>query len=202
MAVVVLLVCFGVKYGLDVYTHHGEDITVPDLQKMDYKKACDLMAQRGLQIVVNDSGYNKRLPADCVLAQTPRPGLKVKTGHVIYVTVNSALSPAFAIPDVIDNSSVREATAKLMSMGFKLLDPEYVTGEKDWVYGITCRGRRVHAGDIVSVETPIRLVVGSGTFEDDYEDADFVTADEQFVADSEMDDFQEVTAPPAEEEQP
>jgi len=33
-------------------------------------------------------------------------------------------------------------------------------------------------------------VVGSGTFEDDYEDADFVTADEQFVADSEMDDFQ------------
>ncbi len=119
---------------------------------------------------------------------------------MIYVTVNSALSPAFPIPDLIDNSSAREAEAKLMSMGFKMLEPEYVTGEKDWVYGITCRGRRINTGDIVSVETPLRLLVGSGTLEDDDTDTDY-TDDELFVADSEIDDFQEVTAPPAGNEQ-
>ena len=59
------------------------------------------------------------------------------------MTVNSPSSPTFAIPDIVDNSSVREAEAKLTAMGFRLLPAQQVEGEKDWVYGIICRGRRV-----------------------------------------------------------
>lgn len=167
MALVVVALAFGVKYGLEFYTHHGEGIKVPNLSKMTYEKALQLLESDGLQIMVSDSGYNKKLPADCILAQTPGPGTTVKQGHVIYVTVNSPSSPSFAIPDIVDNSSFREAEAKLMALGFKLLPPQYVVGEKDWVYGIMSRGRRVNTGDMVSIGTPLTLLVGNGHYSDD-----------------------------------
>lgn len=199
MAVVVVLLCLGVKYGLEIYTHHGENIVVPDLKNMDYEKARQLLEQDGLRAVVSDSGYNKRLPANSVLAQNPGYGVKVKSGHTIYLTLNSPSSPAFALPDLVDNSSVREAEAKLRSMGFKLLEPRYVPGEKDWVYGILCRDRRVGVGDMVSIETPITLLVGSGMYEEEDVDVDYASPD-NIVTDGGMgdvDEFEEVTAPPA-----
>ena len=73
MLLVVVALLFGVKYGLEYYTHHDEGIEVPNLVNMYYSKARILLENEELQIVVSDSGYNKRLPADCILAQTPGP---------------------------------------------------------------------------------------------------------------------------------
>ena len=130
MMLVVILLCLGALWGLDIYTHHGQAIVVPQLKGMSYEKALHLLESDGLCMVVSDSGYNKKLPANTILAQTPGYGQKVKEGHVIYVTVNSPNSPTFIIPDVIDNSSIREAEAKLNAIGFRLLPPQQVTGEK------------------------------------------------------------------------
>ena len=152
MALVVVVLCLIVKFGLAVYTHHGEGIAVPDLKGMSYHKPQVLLEENELNIVVSDSGFVKTMPADCILAQTPGFGSKVKSGHTIYVTVNSPSSPTFAIPDIVDNSSFREAEAKLMAMGFRLTEPQKVVGEKDWVYGIICRGRRVSNGDRVPID--------------------------------------------------
>ena len=174
MALVVIALAFGVKYGLEIYTHHGEGIKVPDLSKMSYEGALQLLESDGLRIMVSDSGYNKRLPADCILAQTPGPGTAVKQGHIIYVTVNSSASPSFPIPDIVDNSSYREAEAKLTAMGFRLLPPKYVVGEKDWVYGIVSRGRRISTGDVVSIGSPLTLLVGNGHYGGD-EEIDYVS---------------------------
>ena len=153
MVLVMIVLGLAVKYGLDAYTRHGEGVKVPKLEGMLYANASSLLEGDGLRIMVSDSGYNKKLAANCILAQSPGPGSFVKEGHVVYVTVNSPSSPTFAIPDVVDNSSFREAEAKLMALGFKLQPPQYISGEKDWVYGILCRGRRVSTGDYVSIET-------------------------------------------------
>ena len=167
MAMVIVLLCVGVKYALAIYTHHGEGIEVPDLKGMTYLKARLLLEEDNLNIVVSDSGYVKTMPADCILAQTPGVGTKVKSGHTIYVTVNSPSSPTFAIPDVVDNSSFREAEAKLMAMGFQLTEPQKVVGEKDWVYGIICRGRRVSNGDRIPIDYPLTLMIGIGSYDED-----------------------------------
>ena len=201
MAVVVLLLCLGVGYGLDFYTHHGEGIEVPELKGMRYNKAYMMLQEKGLNIVVSDSGYNKTLPADCILAQTPGRGQKVKQGHTIYVTVNSPSSPTFAIPEIVDNSSIREAEAKLTAMGFRLAPTQYVTGEKDWVYGIQCRGRRVSNGDRVPIDYPLTLMVGSGTY-DESSDVDYVDSGSSLdvtTDDGDVDEFEEVTEPPVSE---
>lgn len=199
MAVVVLLLCLGVKFGLDLYTHHGEGIPVPDIKGMTYQKARLLLEEEGLTILVSDSGYVKTMPAECVLAQSPDVGTKVKKGHAVYVTVNSPSSPTLVIPDIVDNSSYREAEAKLMAMGFHLTEPQKVVGEKDWVYGVVCRGRRVSNGDRVSIDFPLTLMVGSGIFDEDYVDADYVEPTysvESAGNANEVDDFEEVKERP------
>ena len=192
MLLVVVVVMFGVKYGLEWYTHHGEGIEVPKIEGVAYGDARSQIEELHLNIIVSDSGYNKRLPADCVLAQNPGPGTKVKEGHTVYVTVNSPSSPSFAIPDVVDNSSYREAEAKLMGIGFKLLPPQYIDGEKDWVYGILCRGRRVSTGDHESIETPLTLIVGNGQYGSD-EELDYIEPEYRLMQNGDVDEFEEVT---------
>ena len=194
MALVVILLIVGVNYGLDWYTHHGESIRVPNIEGMRITKAREMMEECGLEIVVTDSGYNKRLPADCVLTQSPGAGLTVKSGHTIYVTINSSNSPSVAIPDVVDNCSYREAEAKLISLGFKVLPPQYVTGEKDWVYGVSCNGRKVSTGERISIEQPLTLLVGSGQYGAD-EELNVIGGDDAMMqsGNGEVDDFEEVT---------
>ena len=142
--------------------------------------------------MVTDSGYNKRLPANSILIQNPGPGMKVKQGHTIYVTVNSPSSPSFAIPDVVDNSSYREAEAKLTAIGFKLTPPQQVEGEKDWVYGILCRGRRVSTGDRISIDSPLTLLIGNGHYSAE-EEIDYVGPEVQPMQEGgETDEFEEI----------
>lgn len=162
MALVVVLLCVGVRFGIDLYTHHGEAISIPDVRHKSFADAERILKDAGLPVVVSDTGYVKNLPSDCVLEQSPAPGEKVKSGHVIYVTINSAHSPVITIPDVIDNSSLREAMAKLTAMGFKLGSPQYIPGEEDWVYGILVKGRHVVAGDKVSIDDVLIIQVGNG----------------------------------------
>lgn len=173
MAAVVVLLCVGIKFGIDLYTHHGEAIPIPDVRHKNFADAEHLLEEAGLQIVVSDTGYVRSLPADCILEQSPAPGEMVKSGHIIYVTINSDHSPRITIPDVIDNSSLREAMAKLTAMGFKLGPPQYIAGEEDWVYGILVKGHHVVAGDKVSIDDVLTIQVGNGR-RDASDSVDFV----------------------------
>ena len=113
MAAVLVVLAVGVKFGIDIYTHHGEAIPIPDIRRKSFADAKHILANAGLLIEVTDTGYVRTLPADCILEQSPQPGDRVKSGHVIYVIVNSGNTPTITMPDIIDNSSMREAMAKL-----------------------------------------------------------------------------------------
>jgi len=191
MLIVIVLLSLGVKYGLEWYTRHGEGVNVPKIEGLDYSKARRMLDEMGLNVMVSDSGYNKSLPANCVLVQNPGPGMSVKSGHTVYVTVNSPSSPSFAIPDVVDNSSYREAEAKLMALGFKLTPPQEVAGEKDWVYGILCKGRRVSTGDQVSIDYPLTLMIGSGMYDSD-EEIDYIEPEYRLMESDDVDEFEEI----------
>ena len=204
---VVIVVCAGVKFGIDIYTHHGEAISVPNIKHKKFADAEHILNELGLQIVVTDTGYVKTLPPDCILEQSPAPGEKVKSGHIIYVTVNSSHSPTLVIPDVIDNSSYREAKAKLKAMGFKIGEPKFVSGEKDWVYGILVNGQSVSAGDRVSVDARLTILVGDGMIGSsdsiDIVGPDYETYDDGFEEmpeneqpqEGDKDEFEVVTSP-------
>jgi len=196
MALVVVAVCAGVKFGLDVYTHHGESIAIPDVRRKSFADADYLLREVRMTVVVSDTGYVRGLPPDCILEQSPAPGECVKSGHVIYLTVNASHTPTLTVPDLIDNSSLREAMAKLQAMGFKLTHPMFVEGEKDWVYGLVVHGRQVKTGDRIGIDDFITIQVGNGqrdsTEEIDYTDAPELLPEEQMEEVGDVDEFQEI----------
>ncbi len=165
IVLILILLAIGVRYGVDYYTHHGESIVVPNVLHKQYNEAVSIMDKAGLTIQVTDTSYVKTLPPDCILEQSPLGGKRVKSTHIIYVTINAASAPTLVIPDIIDNNSLREATAQLLSMNFKVGEPEYIPGEKDWIYGIIVNGKHVQAGDRVPADATIILQVGDGTRE-------------------------------------
>lgn len=205
MVVVVVALALGFKYAIDAYTHHGESIAIPNIIHKNYANAQRAFANLGLELEVSDTGYVKTLPPGCILEQFPAAGEHVKPGRTVYVTINATNTPTITLPDVIDNSSLREAMARLTSMGFKLNPPQFIAGEKDWVYGITVGGRHVVAGDRIPVDARLTILAGNGMRDASdsvsYVDPD-ITETDQEDGEGDVDEFEEVTAPPQEETQP
>ncbi|MBQ7511016.1 MAG: PASTA domain-containing protein [Prevotella sp.] len=198
MLVVVVALCFGVKCWLNYYTHHGEGVDVPDLYGVNYRTAIARLDSLGLLLVVNDSSYIEGMAAGDIVSQTPGVGMQVKDGRIIYVTINSLTMPCERIPDLIDNCSYREAQARLKSLGFELLSPKVIEGEKDWVYGIQFRGRNLVAGEGVPRGSELTLVIGSGKMDDELDEEDIEdilkSPDEPAEGEADdVDDFLEVT---------
>ena len=133
--------------------------------------------------VISDTKYVKDKAAGIILELKPGAGEKVKEGRTVYLTVNTLDVPLRVIPDVADNSSLRQAQAKLLSAEFKLNEVQLVNGEKDWVYGVKYQGRQLTAGEKIPMGASLTLMVGDGagdTVEEDSIDIDLDT--EELVA--------------------
>lgn len=187
MVIVVVVLLFVTLKGLDIYTRHGETVVVPDVKGMSVTEAAMMFRNRGINCIVSDSSYVKNKAAGVILELSPEAGQKVKEGRVIYLTINTLNVPLRAVPDVADNSSVRQAQAKILAAGFKLGDVQVVDGEKDWVYGVKYKGRQLSAADKVPLGASLTLMVGNGTtefLEDSLEDSadDVITEEDRPVA--------------------
>ena len=167
MPIVVIAVIFGVLHWLDTYTHHGESIIVPNINGLPLEEAGKELSKKNLELEVVDSNYVKGMPAGAVLEQKPVAGAKVKIGRTIYLTINTGEIPKVAIPDIIDNSSYRQAEARLRAMGFKLTEPEYIEGEKDWIYGVKFNGKELTSGEKIPREAVLTLCVGDDELKGD-----------------------------------
>lgn len=178
MVALATVLVVGLGVGINIYTHHGEAVKIPDVRRLPEAEAVKQLEAMGFVPIVSDTGYVKSLTPGAVLEQSPAVGLVVKTGRYIYLTLNATTTPTLTLPDIIDNCSFREAKAKLTSMGFKLGEPQYVPGEKDWVYGVKCRGVSLVSGQKVSVEDELVMEVGNGLRDEN---------DELYVTDPEYD---------------
>ena len=167
MPIVVVSVIFGVLHWLDTYTHHGESIIVPNINGLPLEEAGKELNKKNLELEVVDSNYVKGMPAGAVLEQKPVAGAKVKIGRTIYLTINTGEIPKVAIPDIIDNSSYRQAEARLRAMGFKLTEPEYIEGEKGWIYGVKYNGKELVSGEKIPREAVLTLCVGDDELKGD-----------------------------------
>ena len=176
MIVVMVVMIFGVLKWLDIHTHHGESVVVPDVKGMTVEEATKMFRNHGLVYVISDTKYVKDKAAGIILELKPGAGEKVKEGRTVYLTVNTLDVPLRAIPDVADNSSLRQAEARILASGFKLNDIQYVPGEKDWVYGVKYRERMLAIGDKVPMGATLTLMVGDGNRE--VLEGDSLSADE------------------------
>ncbi len=162
MALVGFIIVMGLMSHLSRYTRHGEAIAIPMCKGMDAQDAARLLESKGLVAIVSDSDYVPTVPMGSVLELTPQEGQMVKSGRTIYLTINNRSVPLQDVPDVVDNSSLRQAEARLLASGFRVLEPEMISGEKDWVYGVKYNGRVLGLGEKVPAGSSLTLQVGSG----------------------------------------
>jgi len=168
MILLVVLLVLGVGWELDWYTHHGETAKVPLLIGQNYDTMKGKLKTIGLNVEVTDTGYVPTLAADIITQQDVEKGKIVKVGRTIHVTINSRHPKAVALPDLVDNSSYREALSQLRALGFKVRAPKLVSGEAEWVYGIEVGGKNRNAGDRVSLSDSVTLLIGDGHVYEEY----------------------------------
>lgn len=162
IALVGVIIVMALMSHLSRYTRHGEAIAIPMCKGMDAQDASRLLESKGLVAIVSDSDYVPTAPMGSVLELTPQEGQMVKSGRTIYLTINNRSVPLQDVPDVVDNSSLRQAEAKLLASGFRVLEPEMISGEKDWVYGVKYNGHVLGLGEKVPAGSSLTLQVGSG----------------------------------------
>lgn len=173
MVIFLSVAVFGGLYLIDTYTLHGVSVEMPDLKGQNVNVAIKKLEAMGLRGEVSDTGYVENVDGDAVLDQSIAVGQKVKPGRWVSLVVNSTEVRKVALPaDIAGNCSLREAEMKLRARGFRIGPPEYILGDKNWVYEMKVAGHVVSAGTMIAVKTPITLVVGDGEVEEEYSGGD------------------------------
>ncbi|MBR5842205.1 MAG: PASTA domain-containing protein [Bacteroidaceae bacterium] len=162
MAAVVVAAVFVTFRWIDKYTEHGIAITVPNVTGMQEEEAIQVLSQYRLVGIADVMEYRKGVPVGEVLSQRPGSNAKVKHGRKIYLSISSGNHPTKAVPDVADNSSLRQAESRLRAAGFLLTPHDTIEGELDWVYGVRYNGRELKGEEQIPEGATLTLIIGGG----------------------------------------
>jgi beta-lactam-binding protein with PASTA domain len=148
---------------LSFFTNHGQEITVPDLSKMNVEQAEETLDELGLDYVLLDTlDYNKDFPQFSVVEQEPKKGAKVKANRKIYIKVNASGYTFVVLPDLIEKS-FRQAEPSLKSIGLQVGEVTYKPYlGKDMVLEMKYKGTPVKPGTKIMKTSKIDLVLGDG----------------------------------------
>jgi eukaryotic-like serine/threonine-protein kinase len=151
------------KVFLPSYTHHGDTVTVPDLEGFEYRELEDFLTSRKLQYEITlDSGFNSEVQPLTVLKQLPKAGSKVKPGRKIYITLNAQNAPLIRMPNLV-NGLLKNAQEILANMGLIRGEIIYVPDiGTNVVLEQKYRGRNIPEGFEIPKGSQIDLVVGDG----------------------------------------
>ncbi len=180
--ILALIILAGIPYAaynsLDMFTHHGEKIRVPQVMSMDGDKAMAKLKKNQLRGVVFDSIYDpkhKNSPG-IVLSQSPHAGNIVKSDRAIYLTLQRSGEPPIRVPDLIRNVTERLGRRQLTDLGFVIGASEIVYNEPNGLLlGIKQNDRMINAGDMLNHKDTLTLIVGGG--EQDSTSIDFGIVD-------------------------
>jgi beta-lactam-binding protein with PASTA domain len=147
---------------LDKYTHHGESVTVPDLQGLYQEEARNILEPYDLYPMVIDSIYVKDKPLGTIVEQIPPANSSVKKNRSIFLILNKREAKLIPFPEVND-VSVRQAEALIKSLGLNVSNIFYRPSEfKDLVIDVTYNNQHIEAGTRLPEGSHVDLIVGSG----------------------------------------
>jgi beta-lactam-binding protein with PASTA domain len=144
-------------------THHGQEITVPDLSKLSAEQAEEKLNAIDLDYTILDTvDFRPEFPKLTVVEQEPKAGSKVKEGRKIYIKINASTYTMVSVPDLIEKT-YRQAVPTLESVGLlegTITYKPYLG--KDMVLEMRMNGKKLKAGDKVLKSSKIDLVLGDG----------------------------------------
>lgn len=145
-------------------THHGDEITVPNLSKLSTEQAEEKLDELDLNYEVIDTvDYKPDFPKLSVVQQEPTAGEKVKNGRTIYLKINASTYKMVAVPDLIERT-YRQAVPTLKAVGLQEGNKRYVPSiGKDVVIEMWHNGKKLKAGDKILKASRVDLVLGDGS---------------------------------------
>lgn len=181
MVVVGALIIVGALYLLDVYTHHGEAVKVPDLSGLTLSEAQTSVRSMDLDLEIVDSIYTEGMAPGVILKTTPGPGSIIKKHRTIFLTTNTTIVEQVVMPAVYDTSR-RRAQAALRSAGFVDVTIKMVPGRyNDLAVEVSDRqtGQVIQPGTKLPFNTPLVLSITSTSSLDSLYDADTTAVDRE-----------------------
>lgn len=155
------IILFIIFKWLNVYTRHGETVTIPNLKGLEISEAMELLEEQGFRYVI-DSIYTDKAEPGTVYEQEPEANSLVKENRNIYLTIVSSDAPSIKLPDLID-VSLREAQAILESYGISIKQLIYKPDlAQNAVLAIQYKGRILKKGDVLKKGDAVDLVLGDG----------------------------------------
>ncbi|MFY8180682.1 MAG: PASTA domain-containing protein [Flavobacterium sp.] len=144
-------------------TNHGEEITVPNLAKLNPEQVEEKLDELDLDYQIIDTvDYQPQFPKLTVVQQEPTAGSKVKGGRTIYIKLNASTFKMVAVPDLIEKT-YRQAVPTLKALGLQVGTIRYIPYiGKDMVREMWINGVKIEPGKKVYKATKIDLVLGDG----------------------------------------
>jgi beta-lactam-binding protein with PASTA domain len=156
LVAIVLLVSFS----LDIYTHHGEAIEVPNFTGLTIPEVAKLAKKRKLRFKVIDSVYNYRGQKGTIVEQTPPADFKVKENRTVFLIISSYLKEKVVVPNV-QKISVIQAKADLDRAGLMVGKLKFIESEfPKLVLNQLYNGKTINSGTKIPKGSPIDLVLG------------------------------------------
>jgi beta-lactam-binding protein with PASTA domain len=158
---VVVLSFFFINNRLANYTHHGEEIEVPDYRGYSSDSIQSLFDGNQFRLKIIDSLYDKEMAPGAIIIQNPAPGSMVKENRSIYVTINARQAPKIMLPAMVNRSS-RQVIATLNVLGIQIKKKQYKTSPFDnLVLDVLYNGESVAEGAVLPINSQLVLVIGT-----------------------------------------
>jgi len=147
---------------LNIYTHHGRSILVPDFSELPVDDAKKIIRQQHLRFDILDSIYVATSDPGVIIDQYPRAGASVKKNRRIYFTINANSPEQMLMPDLV-GITLREARARINVAGLKLGKLSYrYSIAKNVVLEQQLDGTIINPGDTLVKGSEIDLILGKG----------------------------------------
>lgn len=167
-----LLIVGGTLLYLDIRTHHGEKIAVPNLIGKHSDNIEELLDDSGLEYIIIDSIYRPELPAGTIVKQIPeatsRTKVFVKSSRILEISLSKRLRLVI-IPDLIHKSKrYAESILKNRGLNFRF---KYIISPNDIdaVISQKYNGRKAVEGLKVPYGSIIDIVLGKASKDEPFE---------------------------------
>ncbi len=138
--------------------HSRKVVLVPDLSSKAVNEALNSLSPLGLGLEKEGEQFDKRFPAGAILHQTPAPGMPVREGRIIRVTVSQGGETLF-VPNLV-GQPLRNTQTSLQNLGLSVGEIERrpsLKFDKDQVMTTD-----PPAGAIISKNGLVNLVLSEG----------------------------------------
>ncbi len=131
---------------LKIYTHHGEELAMPDYTGYKYEDALADASKRKLRMSIQDSLHILGRPGGVILKQNPTSASLVKSNRMVYVTITKRGKDKILsarLPEMYGKSYDRkkQELADHFQIKSRIVDTQYDPGDAGQILSVLYKGQ-------------------------------------------------------------